>query len=290
MIAPSEDRPVGQEDKAFYRSLLLRIVSALVLIPIVLLVTYFGGVIFAVIIAAAGIVMSIEWSLPAYKSLKSFQFVLQAVTTVLAVFCVVVDYPVLSLGCVAAATGIGILYALAIRQSVIWPLLGIPYTALFCFAAVWLRDDAQFGAELIYCLLVIVWATDTFAYVFGKSIGGPKLAPVLSPNKTWSGLLGGMTAAGFCAALYGLLRLPDIVDLWILACLGVGLGAVAQAGDLFESGFKRHFGLKDSGAIIPGHGGLLDRIDGLVFAVLAAAMIAVIRGGAEAQAGAVLIW
>jgi phosphatidate cytidylyltransferase len=124
-------------------------------------------------------------------------------------------------------------------------------------------------------LLLVVWTTDIGAYFAGRSIGGPKLAPRISPGKTWAGLVGGMAAAGLVG---GLLTALAGAGFWLAAGLGALLAAVAQAGDLFESRLKRHAGVKDSGHLIPGHGGLLDRIDGLVFAAPTFALVVALMG------------
>ena len=130
-------------------------------------------------------------------------------------------------------------------------------------ALVWLRADAPGGMQHVIWLLMVIWATDICAYLVGRTVGGPKLAPRISPGKTWSGLLGGVAGAsllgGFAAQALG-------AGYWFAAAVGGCLAVIGQVGDLFESALKRRAGVKDSGHLIPGHGGLLDRIDGLVFA------------------------
>jgi phosphatidate cytidylyltransferase len=129
----------------------------------------------------------------------------------------------------------------------------------------WLRSD--FERALVIWLIAVVWATDTGAYLVGRKLGGPKLAPAISPGKTWSGLAGGVGAA----ALTGLVaaKLHDDGRVVTLVAASMVLALVAQVGDLFESGLKRRFGAKDSSNLIPGHGGVLDRVDGILAAVLA---------------------
>ena len=126
-------------------------------------------------------------------------------------------------------------------------------------------------------LFAVVWSTDIGAYIFGRVIGGPKLAPRISPNKTWSGLLGGMFLAAFLG--YDIALAFGAKQAWVALPLAVGLAAVAQLGDLYKSHFKRRAGVKDSGTMIPGHGGVLDRIDGLVFAAVALAVFQIVLGG-----------
>jgi phosphatidate cytidylyltransferase len=144
----------------------------------------------------------------------------------------------------------------------LWTASGLLYIGIPCVALVWMRNDWQGGRDLVLWLLCVVWATDIGAYFFGKSIGGPRLAPVISPNKTWAGLIGGMVSAGATGAL--LLVWSKAADPVFGAWMGGGTAIVAQGGDLLESSVKRHFGVKDSGAIIPGHGGVLDRVDGIL--------------------------
>lgn len=158
-----------------------------------------------------------------------------------------------------------------------WIAGGTLWIALGALAFLWLAIAPQGGREAILWLLGIVWATDIGAYAAGRSIGGPKLAPRLSPNKTWAGLAGGVVSA----ALVGLLaaRLTGGRPL-IPALASAILAVIAQAGDLAESLAKRHFGVKDSSNLIPGHGGLLDRLDGLLTAAMAAALMALVAGEA----------
>jgi phosphatidate cytidylyltransferase len=157
---------------------------------------------------------------------------------------------------------------------------GIAYVAVPTIALIWLRDDVLVGrANLIFTVL-IVWASDVGAYVFGRLIGGPKLAPAISPGKTWSGALGGL----LCAGLIGLAAVAMSSGSFAAGALARAmlvagaLGVVSELGDLFESGIKRHFGVKDSGGLIPGHGGLMDRLDGLIAAGPAACVLALALG------------
>ncbi|MCE2927497.1 MAG: phosphatidate cytidylyltransferase [Rickettsiales bacterium] len=163
-----------------------------------------------------------------------------------------------------------------------WKLAGYFYVALPCASLIWLRNlnfpsDLNGGAHVVLYLLFVVWATDIGAYFAGKRIGGPKLAPSLSPNKTWAGLAGGMLAAAIIGAISASFT-PYPLSVLSCALLAVLLAVVAQIGDLFESWLKRRAGVKDSGTLIPGHGGLLDRIDGLVTATPCFALIVYLSG------------
>jgi phosphatidate cytidylyltransferase len=138
----------------------------------------------------------------------------------------------------------------------------------------WLRSDLQYGFAVVVFLLLVVWATDTLAFVFGRSIGGPKLWPSVSPNKTWAGFIGGVSSSAFVGAVFAF-TVPGASS-WKLAVIALVLGMIAQAGDLAESALKRHFNVKDAGALIPGHGGLMDRLDGFVAVAVVAALYALL--------------
>ena len=141
-----------------------------------------------------------------------------------------------------------------------WQVAGFLYALVPALALLWIRDRAPQGLELLIWVFIVTWTTDIGAYFAGRAIGGPKLAPTISPNKTWSGLVGGMAAASLFGGLWAwLLHLPSLL-VWLAAPLALA----AQAGDLFESWMKRRAGIKDSGGWLPGHGGALDRLDGLV--------------------------
>lgn len=142
-----------------------------------------------------------------------------------------------------------------------WLSTGLAYAGLPAVALIWLRGEPQ-GFALVMWTLAIVWSTDILAYFTGRAIGGPKLAPAISPNKTWAGLAGGVAAAALASSLVAAAAGWGQVPAF--AAIGAALGVVAQLGDLFESWLKRRAGVKDSGRLLPGHGGVMDRVDGLV--------------------------
>ena len=148
--------------------------------------------------------------------------------------------------------------------------------------------DREYGALAIVWLMAVIWAADSLAYFAGRTIGGPKLAPVLSPKKTWAGL-GGAIAGGILASL-AIALVAGLTSFVVLAFLGGLLAAVGQAGDLFKSALKRFYGVKDAGRLIPGHGGVLDRVDGLVAAAMAAAVIGALHSGYPAAGSGLLNW
>jgi len=223
------------------------VISASVLAPIVLGCLWFGGWPFALLLLIAAIGLAIEWLEMNHHSLPlplregpGEGFLRQEVSP---------DRP--------PARGGGKL------------LLGIPYLAPGILTLWWLRADDAAGLSNVLFLLAIVWASDIGAYASGRLFGGPKLAPSISPGKTWSGAAGGLIAALAVPICFSL-GLPTTRGLVVAACLGI----TSQAGDLLESAIKRHFGVKDSGRLIPGHGGLLDRIDGLLVAAPMAGLLA----------------
>ena len=142
---------------------------------------------------------------------------------------------------------------------------------------IWLRNGPGMGRETIFWLLGLVWASDCGAYAFGRLIGGPKLAPSVSPNKTWAGLFGAIICASLAGAAAA--AILELEGFWLLALISAILGAAAQAGDLLESWVKRRFGVKDAGSLIPGHGGFLDRADALIVAVVITALITAVGEG-----------
>jgi phosphatidate cytidylyltransferase len=156
-------------------------------------------------------------------------------------------------------------------------ILAVLYALAAVVALLWLRHQPALGRETIVWIVLCIWATDTGAYVVGRAAGGAKLAPRISPSKTWSGLVGGMAWAAVASAAVGYaFGLGETIS---LAMIGAGLAVVGQIGDLLESAAKRSAGMKDSGTLIPGHGGLLDRVDGLVAVLVAVALVRLAVGG-----------
>jgi phosphatidate cytidylyltransferase len=188
---------------------------------------------------------------------------------------------VVALGC--AATGA---VAPAARRR--WTAAGLPYAGAIGIAPILLRSDGDNGFLAIVFLFAIVWMTDSVAYFCGRLIGGPKLLARVSPKKTWSGAIGGL--AGAVLAAIAVAKIAALGQVAALAGIGAILSVFAQAGDLFESRLKRTFGAKDSSQLIPGHGGLMDRLDGFVAAAAVAALIGILRGGIDAPARGLLVW
>lgn len=242
-----------------------RILSALVMLPLALAALWFGKWIFAGLVALAAVLMLREWQRlpdgPVLAALDGKALAVGGAALVLAIALMRVDqrlasFFILLLGALAY------LWLQPARRR--WAFGGMIYVGLPSLSLIWLRDQPEHGRLIVFWLLLVVWATDTGAYAFGRVIGGPKLIPAISPNKTWAGLLGGM----LCAAVagYGVAQLEPQLPAILLGLFAALVAVVSQAGDFFESGAKRRFGVKDSGALIPGHGGALDRLDGVLFA------------------------
>ena len=250
-----------------WRGLGLRIASALVLGPPVVIVLYLGPPSSDILILGLGGAAAWEWArLCGRGAVDGAGWV--AIGTVAAALATG------ALGHFAVAVWIMVAGAMAAtvwatragRTDPIWLGLGVVYIAAACIAFLWLYRWPTPGSEVVLWLVAAVWGTDAGAYFAGRSIGGPRLAPSISPKKTWAGLGGGALVAGIVGAVAAPWVWPG--ETAALVTLSVALALVAQVGDLFESSLKRRFGFKDSSNLIPGHGGVLDRIDGLLAAVL----------------------
>jgi phosphatidate cytidylyltransferase len=169
-----------------------------------------------------------------------------------------------------------------------WIVSGFFYAASLFAAPVILRSDPALGLLAVVLLFAIVWSTDIFGYFAGRAIGGPKLMPIVSPKKTWSGAIAGTLGAMIVAVLVG--KLFGTFSTVAIAGVALLLSVCGQAGDLFESWIKRKFGVKDSSQLIPGHGGVMDRLDGFWAAAVVGCAIGLARGGFDAPARGLLVW
>lgn len=248
-------------------SLQLRVLSALVLAPIAIGAVYLGGVYFTLFMAISTAAMAYEWCNSSFKNNTQSYIFLVNIWLLFSVFLAFEGY--YGYGFVSISICSGGLIALTWfrREEREWKgaFLGPLYIGgpVLCILA--LRDFEPSGFLYTLALFFIVWATDIGAYFAGRSIGGPKIAPSISPNKTWAGLFGGMVCSAITAFLVNryLLHL-EVAPLFILIT-GALFAVLAQLGDFFESGWKRYFGVKDASNLIPGHGGVLDRLDGVLF-------------------------
>jgi phosphatidate cytidylyltransferase len=275
-------------------NLALRVASAAVLAPVTLAVAYVGGWIFYILCAtAAG---GILWEWVSLASHRADPRVLAPgwLALLAALLLIGLGFPAGSMGAVAiGAVVAGSVVAASPRPTdeaaaAIWAAGGVVYAGALLIAPSMLRSDPQWGLLALLFLFANVWATDIFAFFCGRAIGGPLLWPRVSPKKTWAGAVGGL--AGGVAASVAVAYASGIGKLGIVGVMACVLSVLAQAGDLFESAVKRHFGAKDASHLIPGHGGLMDRLDGFLVAAVAALLIGIIHQGIAAPARGLLVW
>lgn len=248
-----------------------RLISGIGVAAVALAALYAGWLVFAVLVFAIAAVMSWEWGRIVRSA--SFDTICWLHIIAVGVAAVLSGFGMAGLGAAAVAIGAIAVFALSFGGTAAQlSSLGVLYTGLPAVALIWLRSDEQLGFQAVLFILLVVAVTDTAAFASGRLIGGPKLAPHISPGKTWAGLAGGVACAALAAALFA--RVTGTGFVYWLAPLGLLLGLVAQGGDLCESALKRSYGLKDASDLIPGHGGFMDRMDGIVAAAVAAALIA----------------
>ena len=262
------------EAAAPMRDLGRRVASAAAMALVVLGALWAGNLPFAIVVGAVGIVVVWEWGRIVRAGGVDAIMAIQAVAVVAGV--VLAARGLAGLGLIAVLVAAIISALLAFGERGHMAALGALYAGLPVVALVWLYRGDGAGPMAVLFLLLAVWATDTGAYFAGRLIGGPKLMVRISPNKTWSGLAGGMGAGGLVGAAFALAR-PEL-SLGYMLLAGALLGAVAQGGDLLESALKREYGVKDASALIPGHGGFMDRIDGLIAVVIVSAIYAAAVG------------
>lgn len=264
-----------------------RVISALLLAPLALACTWAGGWIFAAMLAVAAVAMALEVAHLVYRSTGMGDALGLMAAALLAIAFAAAGLPSAGLAAAAAIMAFALAGRLWRERTAGEVLIAYPYLVLPFVALIWLRNDPTYGLEAVFWLLVMVWAIDSFAYFAGRTIGGPKLIPSISPKKTWAGLIGGMAGAVVAAVAAALMI--GVGSPILLAVVSAGLAIVEQLGDFFESAMKRRAGLKDSGHLIPGHGGVLDRVDGLMAVTVAAALLGIVHNAAHPAAG-VLIW
>ncbi|MGY4308460.1 phosphatidate cytidylyltransferase [Bradyrhizobium sp. USDA 4369] len=274
----------AQSKKAAPSNLLLRIAAALVLVPLALGAAYAGGVFWTALVTLVAVGLYLEWLMV----VGEVRAVRVSVTGALAIAAagVCLAFGLVDVAAVALGLGLALVAALAAGHRS-WAATGFIYAAAAELASVLVRLDVSEGWHALVLVFLVVWSSDIGGYVAGRGIGGPKLAPRISPNKTWAGAIGGFVASLVAAACWALAGAGGLVAMVVLAAV---LSVVSQLGDLFESAVKRHFGVKDSGHIIPGHGGLLDRLDGYVAAIVFAAILGLLRGGLEGVGRGLLVW
>ena len=287
MTGAGDARPAGRAGRPL-SELGKRVGSAVVMAGLALAATWAGGWAFTLLWLAAGIVIFVEW-IDMSRARRRTALLLVGCGGLVAGAVILRGGPdlartALAAGCAAA----GILLAGASGRDRLWALGGIAYAALAMAVPVLVRDEPALGAPAILWIFAVVWLTDIGGYFVGRALGGPKLAPAISPGKTWSGFAGGLVAGTLSgiAVVWIAGRFGHAIPVgWTTVVTASALASVAgQVGDLAESAMKRLFAVKDSGWLIPGHGGLMDRLDGFVAA--AALLALVLAAGPLGRGGA----
>ena len=278
-----------------WRDLRVRAVSAAILAPLALACVWVGGGAYLAMVAGAAIGLAVEWvHLCGLRVGRAPGLFVPAAILGVGLIAVVAGplaaIGALALGCVLTACVAGAMPLAPglTKRAPVSLAAGVAYVGAAAVALIWLRGSAIQGSSSgrsgVLFVLLVVWTTDMAAYGAGRLLGGPRLAPSISPSKTWAGAVGGLlaaSAAGMLAGWFG--RDPGQGALIGFGVVAACLSAVAQAGDLLESHIKRRFGVKDTGRIIPGHGGLLDRLDGVLAAAPVAALLALTLGSGVMQ-------
>ncbi|MCW2307610.1 phosphatidate cytidylyltransferase [Rhodobium gokarnense] len=287
-LRPRVRRPVRPEVpvQPKKQELLLRVASAIVLIPLAVAATWFGGLFYAGLIVLGTAIVFLEWASITIRGASKIGVGIVAAVTVGAVAASAVLGPVPGLALIAVATGILFMLVRLVRAS-FGLATGLLYAGLGGIALVSLRAG-PLGLAAVLFLFAVVWASDIAAYFTGRTLGGPKLWPKVSPNKTWSGAIGGLVI-GVAAGIGVVIAVGLPVGIGVAATAAL-LSIAGQLGDLFESAIKRRVGRKDSGSLIPGHGGLMDRVDALIAAAILGALIGWLRGGLFHPAAGLLLW
>jgi len=295
MVAEPASLAKKPESAAGNSDLIPRILSAMVLAPLAIAVAWLpeefpklGIWLFGLFWLLAALAVWWEWNTLVSGPGNRLVFFLGGAALALSMF--VAEFgaartrtPLLIIILGALAVGV---FTRADRR--LWASGGLLYAGALLTAPIILRRDHDFGLVAILFLFALVWATDIAGYFAGRAIGGPKLAPAISPNKTWSGAVGG--TLGALIAGVAVAKLFGIENIVFVGFVALMLSAVAQAGDLFESGIKRRFGAKDAGKLIPGHGGVMDRLDGFLAAAAVAAAFGVLRANLGSAAHGLLLW
>ena len=247
------------------RDFLPRLASGLAMGVVAALCTFSGTVPFAVLVVAVTLLLSWEWGRLVHGREADLVIAVHMVSAGAAAVLAACD--VAALGLLAVLIGAILAMLLSLGRNSLFSALGVFYAGLPAVALIWLRSDPALGLLAVTFLIVIVVVSDTAGFLSGRLMGGPKLWPRISPNKTWAGFVGALVASSIVGALFWI-AVPDGSAVR-LAAAGAMLSLVAQAGDLAESAIKRRFGAKDTSTLIPGHGGVMDRVDGLVAAATA---------------------
>jgi phosphatidate cytidylyltransferase len=283
----------GRRTGAGWRNLLLRFASAIVLAPVVLAAAYAGGWYFLVLCGLAAAAIVWEWTRLVTGRSDLRILVPGLVALLAALVCTGRNAPVAAASAIALGAAMAGVFAVAPGSELtskyrgLWAAGGVVYAGIAFFGPALLRRGNDLGFSAFLFLAATVWMTDICAYLVGRAVGGPLLWPRVSPNKTWAGAIGGVAGGVAGGTLVAYAGGTSSLAVGVIALL---LSALAQAGDLFESAIKRHFGAKDTSQLIPGHGGLMDRLDGFLVAAAAALIIGILHQGAYAPARGLLVW
>lgn len=267
-------------------NLALRVLSSLVLAPVAVGVAWYGGIAFTAFWMLVALCVIWEWDTLVCAHDKRPVLTIGSVAILGAATLLMLGRTLTPVALILLST-LGVV-TLALKSHRAWCVGGVIYAGALLIAPVLLRRDPDYGFAALIFLFAVVWLTDVVAYFAGRAFGGPKLMPAVSPNKTWSGAIVGTLGAiggGVAVAWYF-----GIGNLAAAGMLGLLLSVASQGGDLLESAIKRRFDAKDAGTLIPGHGGVMDRVDGFVIAALAAILIGMARGGLESPATGLLVW
>lgn len=262
----SQSSPAPAND-AFW----VRLKSALVLVPVVLAAIYFGGVLFSALVSLACFVMIFEWTRMVEGRSLSLVFQVQTVGAAIALYMASTMHFYAAFFTVFICGVAALILSRRIAGGKSWSAFAAPYLIAPSVALIWLRNEAVPGFELTVLLFAVVWAGDVGAYGFGKIVGGPRVNPALSPAKTWAGIFGAVLAGGVVGLGVAYFYTGGS-PIWAFS-VGGSLGAASVLGDMVESAFKRIYGVKDISNLIPGHGGALDRLDGMIFATIAITLV-----------------
>jgi phosphatidate cytidylyltransferase len=266
------------------RNLLRRVVAALVLAPAAIAIAYAGGSFWTALVTLAAIGLYVEWLMIVGLAGQRRVVVSGGVALAISGLCLAAGR--IDAALLASALGLAAV-ALLSPERPLWSAAGFVYAAAAEIASVLVRLDQTRGLAALILILLVVWVTDIGGYFAGRGLGGPKLWPRISPRKTWAGAIGGFAASLVVAGGFAASGLGKTGPMLLMgAVLSIG----SQLGDLLESAVKRRFGVKDSSHIIPGHGGLMDRLDGFVAAVIMAAIFGVLRSGVDGVGRGLMVW
>jgi len=282
-VMPDQQTPpaLGGKDS---RNLIVRVVVAALLAPLAVMFAFVGGWLWVLLSTLVAIGLFYEWHAIVNSEADPKSFAAGVIALEMTGLALWFGWS----GIASSAVIVGLtLVGLLSGENRWWNVAGLAYTAAALVGSSLVRLDESAGFYALMFTLLVVWASDIGGYFAGRTVGGPKLWPRISPNKTWAGSIGGLLLSLGVAAVAAALGWGRAVPLVLLA---LALSISSQLGDLFESAVKRHFGVKDSSQLIPGHGGLLDRLDGFVAAIVVAAVVGYLRAGADGIGRGFMIW